>query len=121
MKKFLVMLLIWALAGNSAAQSKYADSLKILIAKSNRPIEKFDLLNKLGEGLFSGSNVKVDSAFCMQLLTLAQDLKNDSLLAISYDWLGNYFSWTSEFNKALEYFLKGVPLAEKVKDKRRLS
>ena len=121
MRKFLLILISWSLAYNSTAQSKYADSLKILIAKTNRPLEKFDLLNKLGEGLFSGSSVKVDSAFCMQLLTIAQDLKNDSLLAISYNWLGNYFSWTSNFSKALEYFLKGVPLAEKAKDKRRLS
>ena len=121
MKRLFIASIICFGTITSMGQSKYADSLKILITKANSPIEKFDLLNKLGEGLFSGSNVKVDSAFCMQLLRIAQDLKNDSLLAISYDWLGNYFSWTSDFNKAVEYFLKGVPLAEKVKDKRRLS
>jgi len=121
MKRLFIASIICIGTINSMGQSNYADSLKTLITKTNDPIEKFDLLNKLGEGLFSGTEVKVDSAFCMQLLRIAQDLKNDSLLAISYDWLGNYFSWTSEFNKALEYFLIGVPLAEKVKDKRRLS
>jgi tetratricopeptide (TPR) repeat protein len=121
MKKTSIVLFICLLSYNSMPQSKFADSMKALLAKTNKPVEQFDLLNKLGEGLFSGSGVKIDSAFCLQLLTIAQELKNDSLLAISYDWLGNYFSWASNFNKAIEYFLKGVPLAEKVKDYRRLS
>ena len=122
MKKFFIIVFICLGAYNgSNAQNKYADSLKVLIAKTSKPLEKFDLFNKLGEGLFSTGMFKADSAFCFQLLTIAQDLKNDSLLAISYNWIGNFFSWSSDFNKALEYFLKGVPLAEKSKDKRRLS
>lgn len=121
MKKIFIVACMCSLAFISAPQNRFADSLRKLIENSTNPIEKFDLLNKLGEGLFSGGNVKVDSAFCFRLLRIAQDLKNDSLLAISYNWIGNYFSWTSHFNKALEFFLKGVPLAEKVNDKRRLS
>lgn len=121
LKKIFIITCICSLALAGSSQNRYADSLRMLIEKTNDPIEKFDLLNKLGEGLFSGGHVKVDSAFCFTLLRIAQDQKNDSLLAISYNWIGNYFSWTSHFNKALEYFLKGVPLAEKVNDKRRLS
>ena len=121
MKKPLTAILCSFIVFAATAQNKYADSLKTLIEKTSRPIEKFDLLNKLGEGLFSSGSVKVDSAFCFKLLSIAQDLKNDSLLAISYNWIGNYFSWTSDFNRALEFFLKGVPLAEKSGDKRRLS
>ena len=121
MKKLFFASIICFTAYPGMAQNKYADSLKSQIENATNPIEKFDLLNKLGEGLFSSGSVKVDSAFCFRLLSIAQDLKNDSLLAISYNWIGNYFSWTSDFNKALEYFLNGVPLAEKAKDKRRLS
>jgi len=118
---FIVVFICLASDINSIAQNKYADSLKTLIAKTSNPIEKFDLLNKMGEGLFTGSLIKVDSAFCFQLLGIAQDLNNDSLMAISCNWVGNFFSWSSDYNKAIEYFLKGVPLAEKAKDKRRLS
>ena len=120
-KRTIIAGCICLLAYASISQNRYADSLKTLIEATEKPLEKFDLLNKLGEGMFSRGLARVDSAFCFRLLSIAQDLKNDSLLAISYDWIGNYFSWTSDFNKALEYFLKGVPLAEKVNDKRRLS
>jgi tetratricopeptide (TPR) repeat protein len=120
-RTFIIVFICLATYNCSNAQNKYADSLKALIATTDKPIEKFDLLHKLGEGLFSGDFSKIDSTFCMQLLRIAQDLKNDSLLAISYDWLGNYFVWTSDYNKAMEYFLKGIPLAKKVNDKRRLS
>jgi tetratricopeptide (TPR) repeat protein len=120
-KKTYIVLSIFLLTCPCIAQNKYVDSLRTALTATTKSAERFDLLNKLGEALFSGSSVSVDSAFCLQLLSIAQDLKNDSLLAISYNWLGNYFSWTSNFNKALEYFLKGVPLAEKAKDMRRLS
>ncbi len=121
MKKIFIISFTCLLTCQCIAQNKYVDSLKSLLVNTQKPIERFDLLNKLGERFFSGGSARVDSAFCLQLLTIAQDLKNDSLLAISYDWLGNYFSWNSNFTKALEYFLKGVPMAEKAKDKRRLS
>jgi tetratricopeptide (TPR) repeat protein len=49
-------------------------------------------------------------------------LNNDSLLAISYNTIGNiYFFNTGDYSKALEYFFKGVPLAERINDKRKLS
>src|SRR5262245_11884880 len=121
MKKAIISGCIFLFASTGIAQNRYADSLKRLIDATEKPVEKFSLLNKLGEGLFSGGTGRADSAFCFRLLSIAQDLKSDSLLAISYNWIGNYFSWTSDFKKALEYFLKGVPLAEKVNDKRRLS
>ncbi|MBK7561521.1 MAG: hypothetical protein IPI68_08350 [Chitinophagaceae bacterium] len=121
MKKYFIVVCICLTTCHCIAQNQYVDSLKSLLVNTQKPIYRFDLLNKLGERTFSGGSARVDSAFCLQLLTIAQDLKNDSLLAISYNWLGNYFSWNSNFTKALEYFLKGVPLAEKVKDRRRLS
>ena len=121
MKKVFMVFLICLVAFHAIAQNKYMDSLKNLLSNTTIPIARFDLLNKLGEGLFTGSSSRIDSAICQQLLQIAQESKNDSLLAISYNWLGNYFAWTSQFNNALEYFLKGVPLAKKAKDNRRLS
>ncbi|MGG9962200.1 sensor histidine kinase [Ferruginibacter sp. SUN106] len=64
----------------------------------------------------------IDSSLCIQLLSIAQHLKNDSLLAISYNWIGAYFAFSKGDNiSGLEYFFKGIPLAEKAKDKRRIS
>ena len=56
------------------------------------------------------------------MLQIAQQLKNDSLLATSYDWIGYYFSVDKgNFTTALEYYFKALPLAEKFNDKRKIS
>jgi hypothetical protein len=44
---------------------------------------------------------------------IAQQLKNDSLLAISTNIVGNYFRGKSDYPTALDYFFKAIPLAEK--------
>lgn len=121
MQRILLSLITLLTCLTGGAQNQYTDSLKKLAAATKDPVEKFSLLNKISEGLFSGNSQKADSAVCLQMLEIAQELKSDSLLAISYDWVGNYFSWTSNFTAALEYFLKGVPFATRTNDKRRLS
>jgi len=63
-----------------------------------------------------------DSAVCTNLLKIAQQLRNDSLLAISYNIIGQYISMMKGDNATgLEYFFKAIPLAEKAHDKRRPS
>ncbi|MEO7119883.1 MAG: hypothetical protein ABIY62_02235 [Ginsengibacter sp.] len=84
-------------------------------------IEQFKALSDKAEntGLHSG---ELDSATCVQMLRLAQELKNDSLLAISYNLIGEYVSRQKGDNTTgLEYYFKAIPLAEKSNDKRRLS
>src|SRR5678815_140462 len=56
------------------------------------------------------------------MLDIAQDLDNDSLLAISYNILGNYFCFNKgEYSIGLEYLFKAIPLAGKFNDARRVS
>ncbi len=84
-------------------------------------IEQFKTLSANAErtGLHSG---ELDSATCIQMLRIAQQLHNDSLLAISYNLIGEYVSREKGDNTAgLEYYFKAIPLAEKAHDKRRLS
>ena len=84
-------------------------------------IEQFKALSDKAEntGLYSG---ELDSATCVQMLRIAQELKNDSLLAISYNLIGEYVSRIKGDNTTgLEYYFKAIPLAEKSNDKRRLS
>ena len=111
------------LIGKTAfAQNKTADSLKIVLSGTNKPVERFTLINKIleNQSFFRGGNI--DSAECVLLLQIAQQLKNDSLLAASYNWIGSYFSFTKGDNAtALEYYFKALPLAEKINDKRRIS
>ncbi len=65
-------------------QNKRADSLDALHAITSNPMEKFKALSAYAEniGLHSG---QLDSATCIQMLQIAQQLHNDSLLAISYN------------------------------------
>src|SRR5690349_6578314 len=117
-QRFFILLIFLFDSFFLGAQTRRADSLTLLISKENDPYRKFDLLRAKLEliNIEFGSNV--DSASCIQLLQIAQELKNDSLLAIRYNWIGAFFSFTNGDNvTALEYFFKGVPLAERANDK----
>jgi len=122
MKKIFFNLFFIFIAGISYTQTRYVDSLKTVLSATNKPIEQFDLLNKINEAFFEDGDANLDSASIYRMLLIAQRLNNDSLLAISYNTIGNiYFFNTGDYSKALEYFFKGVPLAERINDKRRLS
>jgi len=102
------------------AQNRYEDSLKIQLEKETRPVRKFDLINKTLEDEVN-SGVNIDTSMCIELLRLAQELKNDSLEAIAYNMAGSFNARKGDYLTALEYLLKAIPLAEKAKDKRRIS
>lgn len=122
MKRILICLLIGCIAFPVNAQNKYADSLRSVLAHTTKPIDRFSLLVKLGEDNFSSGNSNVDSFACIQMHQIAKQLNSDSLLAMSYNWIGDYFLFNKADNtSALEYLFKGIPLAEKAKNKRTIS
>ena len=101
---------------------KRIDSLKSALITPNKTIKQFDLLNHLVLELTGYRGNDVDSTYNLQMLEIAQELKSDSLLAISYNWLGTFFYSTKGDNTTgLEYYFKAIPLAKSVGDKRRLS
>ena len=107
-------------AGNT--QNKYADSIKAVLAITTNPVERFDLLNKIVDDIFTKGTENIDYSSCVEMVRIAQQLKSDSLLAIAYNTVGNYFLLNNaDYSNALEYFFKGIPLAERAKDKRRIS
>ena len=122
MKKIITLLCFLITLQTAFAQIKYIDSLKTELAKTNKPIDRYSLIVKLSEYKLVLGGGAVDSATIIELLKIAQQLKNDSLLAISYNWIGSYMAFTSGDNTAaLEYYFKAIPLAEKANDKRRIS
>ncbi len=119
MNKVLFILFI-ALSTDCYAQPKYSDSLNNQLEKTFSPISRFDLINKILEHkVNNGENI--DTALCLEMVRLAQNLGNDSLLAIGYNMAGSYTGRKGDYPTALEYLFKAIPLAEKVKDKRRIS
>lgn len=122
MKKILSLICLLTCIHIAFAQSNNADSSKAALANYKIPLERFSATIKYLETVDSYGSGNIDSALCIDLLQIAQQLKNDSLLAISFDWIGYYFSIKKGDNTtALEYYFKGLPLAEKFKDKRRIS
>ncbi len=119
----LILIFLFALSTTfSFGQNTRVDSLKLDLASTSKPIERFDILNELILELTGYKGDNIDSLYCMQLLQIAQELKNDSLLAISYNWVGSYFYLNKGDNStALEYFFKALPAAKKANDKRRIS
>lgn len=104
------------------AQSDYVDSLKFRLSKTTNPLDSFSIIVKLSEIHFVLGGGEVDEPTAIRLLSIAQRAKNDSLLAISYNWIGSYFAFIKGDNTtALQYYFKALPLAIKAKDKRRIS
>ncbi len=121
MKKNIILFCFFVCLQTVFAQNKTIDSLKTALSSAGKPIDRFNILNAISQnlGLYSGD---IDSASCIQLLQIAQQLRDDSLLAISYNLIGQYISRLKGDNtNALDYYFKAIPLAEKAGDKRRLS
>lgn len=97
------------------------DSLKEVLSHTTKPIDRFDLLNKIIDYNDGTQGNLQDTAIGLQMHRIAQQLKNDSLLAISTNVIGNYFRGKSDLPTALDYFFKAIPLAEEAKNKRRIS
>ena len=122
MKKIIILFYFVAGMQTVFAQTNNADSPKAVLASYSNPLERFTATIKYLETIDVYANSQLDSATCIDLLQIAQQLKNDSLLATSYNWIW-YFFYTRKGDNAtaLEYYFKALPLAIKSKDKRRIS
>jgi hypothetical protein len=72
MKKIFIALLFTPITGIGYAQTKYADSLKTVLSATNKPIEQFDLLNKINEAFFENGDANLDAASIYRMLLIAQ-------------------------------------------------
>ena len=75
MKKLFITTCMCLLAYYSGAQNKYADSLKTELANTTEPIQRFDLLNRIFEDLLINGNANADSASSIEMLGIAQAIK----------------------------------------------
>ena len=122
MKKIIILFCFITGMQTAFAQNTNADSPKAALASYSNPMERFSATINYLETIDSRAGSNIDSAICIDLLQIAQQLKNDSLLATSYNWIGYYFNQSKGDNStAFEYYFKALPLAEKFNDKRRIS
>jgi tetratricopeptide (TPR) repeat protein len=118
MKRKFLLAFLFIISCGTCARSQEDDSLKMM----RDPVQRFNALQTYLESINTTRANNVDWPSCIELLKIAQQEKNDSMLAISYNWIGSYFAFTKGDNtSALESFFKAIPLAEKAKDRRRIS
>ncbi|HEX4372923.1 MAG TPA: hypothetical protein VHZ50_06435, partial [Puia sp.] len=121
-KRPFIAIFISLIVYNGNAQIKYEDSLKKILVNTTTPAERFSIIVKIEEDKLINGYANIDSANCMHLYEIAQKMHSDSLLTISYNWIGNYFeNEKGDYTTGLEYFFKVIPLAEKVKAKDQFS
>jgi tetratricopeptide (TPR) repeat protein len=121
MNKLLAIVFICVLGDYSIAQNKTIDSLRTILSNTTEPVDRFDLLNKVRENFIMRQEGNYDTAYYFEMLRIAQHLSNDSLLAISYNIIGNMIAEKGDAPGAMEYYFKALPLAQRSKDKRRIS
>lgn len=96
MKKFFLFVLGMALLQASAGQQLRIDSLNRVLTATARPVDSFSTMVRFLEQSLLLDGGKIDSAMVVRLLTIARREKNDSLLAISYNWIGSYLAFVRE-------------------------
>lgn len=122
MKQLCIFIFYFFVLSTCYAQSKYIDSLKSELEATTAPIKRFELLQKMSRDNFITGRGNVDSFACIEMYRIASSLNNDSLLAMSHNWTGDYFLFSKGDNiTALEYLFKGIAFAEKANDKHSLS
>jgi tetratricopeptide (TPR) repeat protein len=122
MKAIAIIILFGFTSLPGKSQRNFADSIHFVLEHTTRPFERFELYNKIVDDIFTSGSGNIDYTSCIEMVRIAQQLNNDSLLAIGYNTVGNYFLINNgDYSKALEFFFKGIPRAEKANDKRRLS
>ena len=120
MNKIIILLCFCICLQITYTQNNAPDTAKASLTNYKDPAERFTATIKYLETLDSYASNYIDSSLCVELLLIAQQLKNDSLLAISYDWIGYYFAMSKGANTtALEYYFKkgGKHLPDKSSDK----
>ncbi|HET6995822.1 MAG TPA: ATP-binding protein [Chitinophagaceae bacterium] len=121
MKKILITAIIYLIAHNGVAQDKPADTLNAMLSNTTDLREKYRLLARINSEYYkvgTGENPVTNS---LEMVRIALELKDDSLIAMSYNAIGDYYTFIKgDNNTALEYFFKGIPYAEKIKNGRTL-
>jgi tetratricopeptide (TPR) repeat protein len=101
---------------------KRVDSLKMLLSKTSKPMDRYNLLLEIYSGYYTYGIGENNADYLLEMLRIALQQKSDSLIAKSYNFAGDYYLFEMEdYNTALDYLFKAIPYAEKINYKRSLS
>ena len=122
MKKVIALLSIIAITHVALAQSanRYLDSLYKELKNARTPERQFFLLNRIGDYYGYIGQPDSTSSAARQLLKIATKTNQDSMFAIAFGSIANYFGNTSDNKQALEYQFKALAFAEKSKNNKTI-
>ena len=112
MKKLLLFLLSVSFLLNASAQDRTIDSLKAELSKEADPTKKFDLYKNLRRTYSVMGRVDSADNYLAELYKIAAQLKNDSLLVISYYETSIFLDYKSDSKEQINYLLKALKIAE---------
>ncbi len=114
MKKLLILFLFFNCAVAYSQNLHFAiDSLQKELRQKTKPADRIVIMDTLSD--FYGYIGETDSVRILgdQMLKLATDTREDSLLAYAYIELGYYFSLTGDYKQALQFDFKAKALGER--------
>ncbi|MEO7175499.1 MAG: hypothetical protein ABIV51_06555 [Saprospiraceae bacterium] len=122
MKKILGFIFFFSMISSANAQSNYVDSLRTALSKTTQLLDRFNLLERLGEETFTHGSGDMSVSNNLEMLRIARQLKNDTLIGLAYSYTGIFYLYTKgDFNTALDYYFKGLPFAERARQMHTVS
>ena len=122
MKKILTLFCFVTSIQTAFAQNARVDSLKQVLSKTIDPMARYKLLTEIANGYYTNGVGENNVANNLELLRIALQQKDDSLIAVSYNRAGDYYLFEkADFNTGMDYLFKGIPYAERANNKRWLS
>jgi signal transduction histidine kinase len=114
MKKELVLVLFLLVNISFSQNNRTIDSLLLSLKKGSEKQKNLTLINISDEY----SNFDLDKAilYADKSLVKAKQLKNDSLIGLSYNAIANNFQYKTELDSALKYHKKALEIRIKIKD-----
>src|SRR6478672_1345307 len=117
MKKILAIFVcltsLLAFSQKTAEASKLLDSLKTALARTPGYNQKLIILGDIAEICVLTGDADNYQHSMAQMLQVARESRQDSLLGRAYMQMGSYFSTINEYTQSLEYLFKGLSIAEK--------
>ena len=116
MKKLIAFLFIFNCTAAFSQSWRYEiDSLNNELRHAKDPVEKIPILDLLSSDYSYIGHVDSMRFASFQMLKIATEAHQDSLIALAYCGVGEYFYSTSDYRQALEFQFKSLAFAEKVR------
>jgi len=114
MKKGMLLVLLLAVNICSSQNNRIIDSLLLSLKKGSNKQKTLTLINISDE--YSNFDLGKAILYADKSLVKAKQLKNDSLIGLSYNAIANNFQYKTELDSALKYHKKALEIRIRIKD-----